>query len=67
MDSIVTKKSAGETCIVCEHVKDVGIHLYTSFICNECERDLINTDTDHPKYTHYVNQLKKIGTSKILS
>ena len=57
--------SVGETCIICENVKYKGIHLYTEFICMECEKDILQTSTDDPKYKYYVQQLKKITIPKI--
>ncbi|MEI4832489.1 sigma factor G inhibitor Gin [Bacillus sp. FJAT-53711] len=52
-----------EVCIVCEHKKDSGIHLYTSFICESCEREMIETNTNDPKYMFYLQQLRKIQVS----
>jgi Inhibitor of sigma-G Gin len=49
----------GETCVICECKKSVGIHLYTSFICDGCETDILHTDTDNPKYRFFLEQLKK--------
>uniref|UniRef100_UPI003EC0B4CB sigma factor G inhibitor Gin n=1 Tax=Bacillus cytotoxicus TaxID=580165 RepID=UPI003EC0B4CB len=45
---------------MCEHKKDSGIHLYTSFICESCEREMIETNTNDPKYMFYLQQLRKI-------
>ncbi|WP_306807535.1 sigma factor G inhibitor Gin [Cytobacillus gottheilii] len=53
--------------MICDQAKVRGIHLYTSFICTECERELISTDTSHPKYNHYLSKLKKVTTPQILS
>ena len=54
----------GETCIVCEHVKLEGIHLFDSFICEECETDVINSETTDENYNFYVKQLKKLISVK---
>lgn len=62
-----TKKTAGETCVVCESIKSTGIHLYTSFICEECERDIIGTDTKDLKYKYFLKQLRKITHPEIFS
>jgi len=56
-----------ETCVICGGLKRQGIHLYTSFICTDCERDLIQTDTTDPKYKFYLQKLKKVTTPEILS
>jgi len=56
-----------ETCVVCEEKKLRGIHLYTSFICTDCESDLIKTETDDPKYKYFIHQLKKATKPEIYS
>ncbi|MGF9964745.1 sigma factor G inhibitor Gin [Bacillus rhizoplanae] len=60
MGHVTTKE---EICIVCEHKKDSGIHLYRSFICESCEREMIETSTNDPKYMFYLQQLRKIQVS----
>jgi hypothetical protein len=67
MHSSVTNSFNGETCIICEQPKEKGIHLYTKFICCDCEKDMIQTDTDNPKYRFYLKQLKKITNKEIYS
>lgn len=57
----------GEKCVICEEFKQVGIHLYTSFICTECERQMISTNTNDPKYKIFLQKLKKINTPEIYS
>ncbi len=61
------KKSVGEVCIVCNEVKNLGIHLYTSFICTECELEMLHTDTSNPNYKFFVQRLKKVNTPQIYS
>lgn len=67
MGSLLAKKQVGETCVVCEQTKATGIHLYTSFICTECESVMINTDTSDPKYKYYVEKLRKVTNPEIYS
>ncbi|MHC0039238.1 sigma factor G inhibitor Gin [Pseudoneobacillus sp. C159] len=67
MSTLLTEKQIGETCVICEQSKLRGIHLYTSFICTDCEQDLIRTETDHPKYKYFLQKLKKITTPEIYS
>ncbi len=61
------EKLYGETCVVCERTKSRGIHLYTSFICAECEREMVSTETNDPKYIYYLKQLRKVAAQRILS
>ncbi|WP_313802460.1 sigma factor G inhibitor Gin [Cytobacillus sp.] len=67
MGMLVAKKHVGEECVICEQAKRKGIHLYTSFICTDCENDLISTDTSNPKYKHFLKQLRKITNPEIFS
>lgn len=57
----------GEICVICEEFKDQGIHLYTSFICRDCEKDVISTDTNDPKYKYFLNKLRKVTMPEIFS
>ncbi|WP_459503760.1 sigma factor G inhibitor Gin [Bacillus sp. C1] len=52
-----------EVCIVCENRKNDGIYVQTSFICGDCERDMIETETNDPKYIYYLQRLRKIQIS----
>lgn len=67
MGSLLARKQVGETCVVCEQAKTAGIHLYTSFICTECESVMIKTDTCDPKYKYYVEKLRKVTNPEIYS
>ncbi|MEW9111033.1 MAG: sigma factor G inhibitor Gin [Cytobacillus gottheilii] len=66
MDTLLASKDY-KVCVICDQAKVSGIHLYTSFICTECERELISTDTSNPKYKYYLTKLKKVTTPQILS
>ncbi|MBM7694804.1 hypothetical protein JOC77_004283 [Peribacillus deserti] len=67
VESAAARKNVGEICVVCEQPGFKGIHLYTSFICTECERDITATDTKDPKYTFIIKQLKKATKPEIYS
>jgi hypothetical protein len=67
MGSLLAHNQFGETCVICEQLKPKGIHLYTSFICTECERELIHARTSDPRYKFFLEQLKKITTPEIFS
>lgn len=66
MDSF-TLKHLEEECVICDQAKKRGIHLYTSFICTECEKELITTETDHPNYLYYLKKLRKVTSPEIFS
>ncbi|MED1206034.1 sigma factor G inhibitor Gin [Heyndrickxia acidicola] len=63
MDTVAVQKTTLEKCIVCDEKKLTGIHLFTSFICSDCERDMVNTDTSDPKYKYYIDRLKSVKRS----
>ncbi|ACK92563.1 hypothetical protein bcere0016_170 [Bacillus cereus 95/8201] len=56
-------KSQNEVCIVCETERKEGIYVYNNLICYECEKDIVNTETDDPKYIYYLKQLRKLEVS----
>ncbi|MBU5223216.1 sigma factor G inhibitor Gin, partial [Vibrio cholerae] len=37
------QSSRAEACLICEEYKLEGIHLFESFICMDCEREIVNT------------------------
>ncbi|WP_445492843.1 sigma factor G inhibitor Gin [Niallia sp. 03133] len=51
-----------EKCLICGHHKLKGIHLYHSFICSDCEQDIIHSKTSDLNYLFYVKRLKKAQT-----
>ena len=54
------KENVAKTCIICELEKHKGFHLYSSFICIDCENDIVMTDTDNHLYKFYIKQLGKV-------
>ena len=65
--NLTNKEQKGEICVICEEKKEKGIHLYTSFICTNCERDMIKTETNDPKYKFFLNKLRKVTAPEIFS
>lgn len=56
----VKQHSDRELCLICEKQKTLGIHLYHSFICLDCEMDIVNTKTSDKKYQFFVHRLKQV-------
>ncbi|MEE6184968.1 sigma factor G inhibitor Gin [Bacillus pretiosus] len=56
-------KAQNEVCIVCETERKEGIYVYNNLICYECEKDMVNTETNDPKYIYYLKQLRKLEAS----
>ncbi|WP_067729747.1 sigma factor G inhibitor Gin [Oceanobacillus damuensis] len=56
-----------EHCGICEEEKAKGIHLYTMFICTECEYNMIHTEPREEKYNYYLHKLKNINQPKLFS
>lgn len=51
-------------CIVCEEKKEHGIHIIEAFVCEECEKKIVKTETDAPIYNSFVEKLRCISTVK---
>ncbi|CAM3674194.1 sigma factor G inhibitor Gin [Marinicrinis lubricantis] len=51
-------------CIICDGDKKEGIHIYTSFICLDCEKEIVGTDVLDLKYPFFIRQLKQIWWQK---
>lgn len=56
-----------EYCGICEEKKERGIHLYTLFICTDCEYNMIRTEPREAKYHYYVKKLKNMNQSQLYS
>ncbi|HDR7915818.1 MULTISPECIES: sigma factor G inhibitor Gin [Bacillus] len=56
-------RAQNEVCIVCETERKEGIYVYNNLICYECEKDMVNTETNDPKYIYYLKQLRKLEVS----
>ncbi|WP_042220812.1 sigma factor G inhibitor Gin [Oceanobacillus manasiensis] len=56
-----------QRCGICEEDKVRGIHLYTTFICTECEHNMIHTEPREEKYNYYVRKLKNATKPKLYS
>ena len=46
-------------CHICEEEKVEGIYLLVSFICTDCEKEMLNTAPEDEKYQYYVERLKR--------
>lgn len=58
---------AMESCGICEEKKERGIHLYTLFICCECEQNIIHTEPREEKYNYYLQKLKNMNQPRLYS
>jgi hypothetical protein len=67
LSTTTNRESIGETCVICEIQKNDGIHLYTSFICTDCENEMIHTQTSHPNYKFFLQQMRKVNQPTIFS
>lgn len=54
-------------CIICDEMKEEGIHLHMLFICGPCEHNMIHTDVREEKYRYYVQKLKNVDQSALYS
>ncbi|HWO76076.1 MAG TPA: sigma factor G inhibitor Gin [Bacillus sp. (in: firmicutes)] len=56
-----------ELCIICEEEKEHGIHLYTSFLCCECEKQMLTLEPGDPFYQYFIEKMRKIKNIQIYS
>lgn len=47
-------------CIVCGKQKEEGIAIWNSFICDQCEQEMVHTDVMDAKYPFFVEKMKLI-------
>ena len=56
-----------KNCIICEENKEKGFFILESFICLECESDILHTDTSSPYYSFIIKQMRKLNKIAMLS
>ncbi|MFQ3546567.1 sigma factor G inhibitor Gin [Halobacillus rhizosphaerae] len=56
-----------DQCSICSKETDDGIHLLKLYICHACEKEMIDTPADNPRYDYFVKQMKKAHRSMIPS
>ena len=47
-------------CIVCGNHQEIGISIWTSFICHNCEQEMVHTDVLDDKYPFFIQRMKQI-------
>ncbi|KAA9003572.1 inhibitor of sigma-G Gin [Paenibacillus spiritus] len=52
------------TCIICGQEKEQGIRIVSHFICEDCEAEMVRTETEDAKYRFFIGRMKKIGLQK---
>ncbi|MGI8317354.1 sigma factor G inhibitor Gin [Halobacillus mangrovi] len=56
-----------QCCSICSKEAENGIYLLRVYICYSCEKEMINTSADDPKYQFFVEQMTKAHRSMIPS
>lgn len=54
MDSVNCK------CTICDNFSDLGIHIVSSFICKQCEQEMVKTDVRDERYPFFVSRMKHV-------
>lgn len=49
-----------ERCSVCEQKQENGIHICDIYICESCEREIVNSDVTDEFYRYYLQKLRKL-------
>lgn len=63
MEKVLMKQCCG----ICEEEKERGINIYHMFICETCEREIVQTDPEQTEYTNFVEKLRGIVKPKLYS
>ncbi|MFG6117428.1 sigma factor G inhibitor Gin [Halobacillus sp. MO56] len=54
-------------CGICDRNTTEGIHIYQLFICESCEKEILETEPGDARYSFYIDKLKNITPTKIHS
>ncbi|MCA0985659.1 sigma factor G inhibitor Gin [Halobacillus yeomjeoni] len=55
------------SCNICSKETKDGIYLLRLYICHSCEKEIIDTPADDPKYKYFVQQMAKAHRTMIPS
>jgi hypothetical protein len=55
-----------KNCLCCGSVKDSGITVLSSFICLDCEQEIIGASFHGMKYRHFIDILKEIWSDLLI-
>lgn len=47
-------------CIMCGQRSMDGIIIYSGFICNTCEKEIVKTDVKDEKYPFFIQRMKDL-------
>ncbi|TSB45091.1 sigma factor G inhibitor Gin [Alkalicoccobacillus porphyridii] len=50
----------GQSCLICETRKTAGYKLVNSFVCGDCERKIVGTETGTEDYLVFVSKMRGI-------
>ncbi|GEN34593.1 sigma factor G inhibitor Gin [Aneurinibacillus danicus] len=48
------------SCIVCGNKEARGIFIFDSFVCQQCEQEIVATDASEDKYRFFIRQMRRI-------
>ncbi|WP_368506032.1 sigma factor G inhibitor Gin [Alkalihalophilus sp. As8PL] len=54
----------GEKCMCCNQVGNEGLHVFKSFICHLCEKEIVGVECEQEHYQHYISNLRDILPSE---
>ncbi|MDP9729289.1 sigma factor G inhibitor Gin [Alicyclobacillus tolerans] len=52
-------------CIICGMTRSAGIRICGEFICIDCEQAIVHTEVGDPRYSLYVECMKRIWLSAL--
>lgn len=57
---MVNANTTDQICTICGKEHELGIHIVSSFICSDCEQELVATDVKDERYPFFVARMKHI-------
>lgn len=54
------KEKDSRICVMCGFEKTQGITIHSGFICEDCEKEIVNTDVNDKKYPFFIQRMKEL-------
>jgi hypothetical protein len=57
---MIMEETPLNSCIICGQPKAEGILIMSELICDDCEKEIVQTDVQDSRYPYFVSQMKQV-------
>lgn len=53
-------------CMICHVSANQGIKILDSFLCQDCEQEIVKTEVDDSRYTMFVSKMRDLNLQRYM-